>query len=232
MTLSLVAHDTRTGHVGVAVMTAMVGAGKLITYVRPGVGAVATQSHINPYLAHGALDLVQRGVAAPEALERMLATDPARTARQAGVVDLHGGAASATGTEPHDWKGHRTGSHDGGGWACQGNRLAGSEVLDAMVEAFLATPERSLVERFLDVLAAGAAAGGDTKGHLSANIVVMDREVYPLWDLRVDHHEDPLAEIHELYEVTRTKLAPQIAEMPRRDDFVGGLPLEQIVRSG
>jgi uncharacterized Ntn-hydrolase superfamily protein len=223
MTFSLVAHDPRTGMVGAGAMTAMVGVGKLVPWARPEVGVAATQAFINPYLALDALDLVEAGRSAREALDELIAADPGRVGRQVGVVDTRGGSASWTGDRPDDWKGHRTGTTDaGGGWACQGNRLAGPRVLDDAVEAFLAEPDEDLVLRLLRALQAGEDAGGDTKGHLSATVYVMDREAYPLWDLRVDHAEDPMDALWDLHGVVAEKLMWQIDKMPTRDDPVGG----------
>lgn len=222
MTYSLAAHCPRTGQVGVAAMTAMVGVGKLVTHATPGVGAAASQAFMNPYLAIDGLRRLAEGDSATAALDDLVAADPGASGRQFGLVDTHGGAAAWTGDKPEDWKGHRTGSAGGGGWACQGNRLAGPEVLDAAVEAFLADTERDLVHRLIAAIDAGEAAGGDTKGHNSATVYVMDTEEYPLWDLRADAEDDPLAHLHRMLDVFEDRLADQIAKMPTRADPLGG----------
>jgi uncharacterized Ntn-hydrolase superfamily protein len=133
VTFSLVAVDRRTGQVGVGAMTAMLGVGKLVSHARAGVGAAASQAYMNPYLALDGLDLIEAGIPADEALAQLIHADPGAAGRQFGLVDLQGRSASHTGTAPEDWKGHRTGE----GYACQGNRLAGPEVVDAAVAAFL-----------------------------------------------------------------------------------------------
>jgi uncharacterized Ntn-hydrolase superfamily protein len=221
VTFSLVAVDPRTGQVGVAAMTAMLGVGKLVAYARAGVGAAASQAYMNPYLAIDGLDMMAKGTPADEALAQLLAVDPGVAGRQFGMVDRHGRSASHTGDAPKDWKGHRTGP----GYACQGNRLAGPQVLDAAVEAFHADDGRPLVERLLAALRAGEEAGGDTKGHHSATVLVMDTEAYPLWDLRIDDAEDPLAEIEQLHRRFEDRLLWQIERMPTREDPMGGFDL-------
>jgi uncharacterized Ntn-hydrolase superfamily protein len=222
VTFSLVAVDRRTGQVGVAAMTAMLGVGKLVSHARAGVGAAASQAYMNPYLALDGLDMMEKGTPADEVLQQLLAVDPGVAGRQVGIVDLQGRSAAHTGDVPKDWKGHRTGA----GYACQGNRLAGPQVLDAAVEAFLGDPERALVERLLAALRAGEAAGGDTKGHHSATVLVMSTEAYPLWDLRIDDADDPLTEIEQLHRRFAERLLWQIEKMPTRENPLGGFDLE------
>ncbi len=229
MTYSLVAHDPRTGQVGVAAMTAMVGVGKLVSHARSGTGAAASQAFMNPYLALDGLDRLAEGAGARETLDRLIAVDPGSVGRQFALVDTDGGSAAWTGDEPDEWKGHRTGtSGEGGGWACQGNRLAGPQVLDSAIAIFLADPGRPLVERLLAALDAGERAGGDTNGHRSAALLVMSTEAYPLWDLRIDHGENPLGDLHRLYEVVDENLAWQIEKMPTRDNPLGEYDFDDV----
>jgi uncharacterized Ntn-hydrolase superfamily protein len=218
VTFSLVAHDPTTGHVGVAAMTGVPGVGKLVAHARAQRGAAASQAMMNPYLAFDSLELLAEGCTAEEALRQVIDADPGREGRQLGVVDVHGGSVSYTGSLPEDDKGHRTGPHV----ACQGNRLAGPEVLDAAVAAYLATADQPLAERFLAALEAGEDAGGDSMGHRSATLVVMGTELYPLWDLRIDDSDDPLQELHERHDTFAEELLPEILKLPTRDDPLGG----------
>ena len=227
MTFSLVAHCPRTGQVGVAAMTAMLGVGKLVSHASPQVGAAASQAIMNPYLAIDGLRLLGEGATAEEALATVVGADPGANGRQLGIVDVRGGAATHTGDAPEDWKGGRTGVADGGGaWACQGNRLAGPEVLDAAVGAFLARPGDDLVRRLIAALDAGEGAGGDTKGHHSAAVYVMETEEYPLWDLRVDDADDPLRELHDRLEAFEERLIGQIRKLPTRADPKGEIDVD------
>jgi len=97
MTFSLAVHDSHTGHVGVAAMTAMPSVGKLVGHARSKVGAAATQALVNPYLAFDGLDLLGEGIGASEVLATVIGNDPGRDGRQFGIVDVAGGSASYTG---------------------------------------------------------------------------------------------------------------------------------------
>jgi uncharacterized Ntn-hydrolase superfamily protein len=222
MTFSLVAHDPVTGHLGVTAMTGMPGVGKLVAHARAQLGAAASQAMMNPYLAFDGLEALGKGVSAEEALQQLIEADPGREGRQFGLVDARGGAAAYTGSLPDDWKGHRIRPH----LACQGNRLAGPEVLDDAIEAFLDHEGEPLVERFLAALDAGEAAGGDTMGHRSATVVVMGTELYPIWDIRIDASDDPLRELHERHDTFAEELIPEILMLPTRDDPLGGFDYE------
>jgi uncharacterized Ntn-hydrolase superfamily protein len=222
MTFSLTAVDPVAGHVGVAAMTAMPGVGKLVAHASPKVGAAASQAMVNPYLAFDGLELLSRGMPADRALDRVIAEDPGREGRQLGLVDFQGRSSAHTGALPEDHKGHRTGPYH----ACQGNRLAGPEVLDAAVEAYLERDGQPLVERLLAAIDAGEDQGGDTLGHRSATILVMSDQLYPLWDIRIDDAEDPLRELHERYEGFAEELLPEILMLPTREDPLGGFDYE------
>jgi uncharacterized Ntn-hydrolase superfamily protein len=217
VTFSLVVSDPTTGHVGVAAMTAMPGVGKLVAHARPRLGAAASQAMMNPYLAFDGLELLGEGVPADEAVQRLIEQDPGREGRQLGLVDRHGRSASYTGSLPEDWKGHRTGPH----FACQGNRLAGAEVLDAAVAAYHDLEDRPLAERLVAALDAGQDQGGDRMGHRSATLVVMGDEAYPIWDIRIDDSDDPLRDLHERYRTFAEDLIPEILMLPKRDDPLG-----------
>ncbi len=218
VTYSLVAVCPRTAQVGVAAMTATMGVGRFVSHAWPRVGAAASQAFMNPYLAIDGLTLLAEGMDAMEVCETLVADDPGRDGRQFGLVALNGMAAAWTGPATGAWKGHRTGA----GWACLGNQLAGPEVIDAAVEAFLTRPEDDLVVRLLAALDAGEDAGGDRRGHRSATIYVVDTEEYPLWDLRVDQAEGPLPALHRLYHAYERDLLEQVRRMPTRRDPIGG----------
>jgi uncharacterized Ntn-hydrolase superfamily protein len=224
VTFSLVARCPRTGHVAVGALTAMVGVGKLACHASAQIGAVATQATTNPYLAYDALHLLAAGRPADEALAMVLAADPGREVRQVGLVDARGRVAVHTGNLTLDWSGHLVGD----GCAAQGNRLVGPQTLSATVEAFLARPDLDLAERVLQALEAGEATGADREGARSATLTVMGDQLYPLWDLRVDHAPDPAAELRRLHRELEQRLLPHIARMPTRDDPLGQAAREQL----
>lgn len=219
-TFSIAARCARTGRLGVAVSTAVPAVGALCPFVRAGVGAVATQSWVNPYLALEALDRMAAGASATEALDAALGGDDARHLRQVGVVDAAGRSASWTGEGCTSWAGQILGS----GLAIQGNMLVGEATLTTMRDAFLGSDTEELDERLMRALEAGQAAGGDKRGRQSAALSIHDREAYPWLDLRVDEHARPVDELRRILGIARFQLRPFLDGMPRRGSPATGLP--------
>jgi uncharacterized Ntn-hydrolase superfamily protein len=211
-TFSLTARCPRTGQFGVAVATRVPAVGAAVPHARARVGAIATQAWTNPYIGLDGLDLLAQGGSAAQVVAAILAWDPDRERRQFAVVDATGGVAAHTGAETHEHAGHRLGD----GFVAAGNLLAGPAVLDAMVTAFTKQPEEELQVRLLAALAAGQAAGGDTRGKQSAALKVVDREDYAFVDLRVDDHADPIPELHRVYAVWNEQLRPHLAARATR----------------
>jgi uncharacterized Ntn-hydrolase superfamily protein len=218
-TFSIVAHCPRTNKLGVAVATAVPAVGAMCPYVRSGVGAVSTQSWVNPYLAIEALRLMESGMSGPRALEAVLAADAARDLRQIGVVDADGRAAAWSGQACTPWFGHIVDAH----FAVQGNMLMGEATVSAMAAAFRAGAEEDLAERLLRAIEAGQAAGGDKRGKQSASLRVHHGEDYPLLDLRVDEHAAPIAELRRVYAIAQLQLVPFVEGMPKRGQPAGAL---------
>jgi uncharacterized Ntn-hydrolase superfamily protein len=215
LTFSIAARCARTGQLGVATSSKALAAGALVPYVRPGVGAIASQSFVNPYLGIDGLALLAKGEKAATALATLVETDRGRDIRQVAIVDASGGTAAYTGAQCIDWAGH----HPGDGYICLGNILVGEAVVRAMADEFEASAAADLPERLMRVLEAGQEAGGDRRGRQSAGIVVYAEEEYPLCDLRVDDHADPILELRRVYEVYKAEELPFLRVMPRRSDF-------------
>lgn len=209
-TFSITARCQRTGELGVAVSTKVPAVGMLCPFVQSKVGAVATQSWVNPYLGIWGLEYLASGHTARETLEYLKSRDAGIEGRQLGIVDSAGGSAAFTGSECDTWNGDLTGPN----YAIAGNMLVGSETLEAMRVDFEGDDSRPLAERLLAALAAGQAAGGDKRGRQSAAVKVYSTEAYPALDLRVDEHPDPVAELQRVYEVARTDLVPLIEMLP------------------
>ena len=220
MTFSIVAHCPRTGQLGVAVSTAVPAVGAMCPYVKAGVGAVSTQSWVNPYLAIEALELMAQGRSGPDALTAVLERDNAKDLRQIGLVDAQGRAASWSGQGCTDWFGHIVDPH----FAVQGNMLVGEGTITAMAAAFRGSETLDLAERMLLSLEAGQAAGGDKRGRQSASLNVYANEDYALLDLRVDEHAYPVAELRRVYTIARLQLSPFIEGMPKKNAGAGALP--------
>ena len=221
-TFSIAARCPRTYMFGVAVSTAVPGVGGICPFVRPGVGAVSTQSWVNPYLGIDGIELLARGISAQAALDKLIAEDPGRDVRQLGIVDKDGGSAAWSGPNCTTWFGHVTGPD----FSAQGNMLTGEATITAMAEAFVKHADLELPERLVAVLEAGQAAGGDKRGRQSAAVKVMHKEDYPYVDLRVDEHPDPVAELRRVFEVARHQYLPFVAGMPTRANPIGALPDE------
>ena len=115
--------------------------------------------------------LLRQGLSAEEVVRRLTEADDGRAERQVGVVDAQGRAATYTGSGCHDWAGGRTGE----GYAAQGNILVSEATVDALAETFEAATG-TLAQRLLESLAAGQAAGGDSRGQQSAALLVVERD--------------------------------------------------------
>ena len=222
-TFSIVARCPRSGALGVAVASAVPAVGSICPYIRPAIGAVSTQSWVNPYLAIDILAALEAGATAKTALASALAGDTDRDQRQIGVVDAAGEASSWTGAECTSWAGDTLGP----GYAVQGNMLVGPDTLAAMEEAFLSTADAELSQRLMSALEAGDIAGGDRRGKQSAALKVFEVDDYPMIDLRVDDSDGPIVELRRIFAIARAQLSPFISGMPSRDDRP---PLSQAVK--
>ncbi len=211
-TFSIVAVDTTTGEIGVAVQSKFPNVRFMVPTVKAGVGAVATQSFAR--LAYGpeGIALMAEGATAEEALRISMRNDPNPPVRQVGMVDARGNAATFTGAEAFDWRGGRVGGSDaiaeagvvavGHGYAAQGNILVSQETVDAIAETFEASTG-TLAQRLTAALVAGGRAGGDKRGEQSAALVVHRGGAgYDGSDVVVDisvyDHPTPLAELERL----------------------------------
>ncbi|MEU0077752.1 DUF1028 domain-containing protein [Micromonospora tulbaghiae] len=200
MTFSLVARSADGRLYGVAVASRFLAAGALVPAAEALVGAVATQAHANLAYRAQALAMLRTGVSATDAVAGLVAADPGRDDRQLAVVGATGDGATWTGPRCHPWAGGQAGY----GWAAQGNILTGPQVIDALRDAWLARDDLPFPQRMLAALTAGDAAGGDRRGRQSAAILVVQRHGGyagtgdELVDLRVDDHDDPVAELRRL----------------------------------
>ena len=213
MTYSIVARDPATGHLGVAAQSCYFALGSVLPWARAGVGAVATQSMVDPAYGPRCLDLLAGGAGAAEALERVRAADEGREVRQVGLVDASGAVASFTGSLCID----EVSQADGDGFTAQANMMAGPGVCEAMAAAF-EQRTGSLATRLLAALVAAEGKGGDARGQMSAALIVVEGERHPhpwqgvLTDVRVDHHPDPLRELARLTRVAEAYHLCDVAE--------------------
>jgi uncharacterized Ntn-hydrolase superfamily protein len=200
-TYSIVARDPETGELGAAVQSHWFSVGSLCIWARPGVGAVATQSIVEPAYGPDALDRLAAGASAPETLPALLATDELEAMRQVAVIDAQGRIAAHTGADCIAYAAHVTGANH----SCQANMMLNETVPAAMSAAFSAA-RGTLAERLMAALEAAQAEGGDVRGSQSAAMVVVGAEGEP-WrrtvDLRVEDHPAPLKELGRLLVLRR-----------------------------
>jgi len=216
-TYSIVARDAATGELGVAVQSHWFSVGGLVPWAEAGVGAVATQSLVDPSYGPLGLALMRAGKSAPEALAALLAADAQREVRQVGMVDARGEVATHTGRLDIPMAGGQAGR----GYVVQANLMGKATVWPAMARAFEAAAG-DLAARLLAALDAAEAEGGDIRGRQSAALlVVKGRSSGRPWadkvfDLRVEDHPDPLAELRRLVQLQRA-----YNHMSAGDDCVG-----------
>ena len=203
-TYSIVARDAATGHLGVAVQSHYFGVGAVVPWAESGVGVVATQSFLNVGYGPGGLAAMRAGRTAEDALAEALARDPERHLRQVAMVDAAGHVAAHTGELCVAAAGHLTGD----GFSVQANLMASAEVWPAMAQAYEAS-SGDLADRLIAALDAAQAAGGDLRGQQSAALVVVGGERLErpwegrVFDLRVEDHPMPLAELRRLVRLAR-----------------------------
>lgn len=212
-TFSIAAYDPDEQAFGVGVASKFLAVGAVVPWVRAGVGAIATQAHANVPFGTRGLSLLEAGSSAQETLDTLLRDDLLREHRQVGIVDRKGRSAAHTGSQCFAWAGHRT--HEG--FTCQGNILAGAQVVEAMADAYRSA-RGELADRLLATLVAGDDAGGDRRGKQGAAIYVArpnggyggDNDRY--LDLRVDDDPAPLARLAALLDLHHLYFAPPKVE--------------------
>lgn len=226
-TYSIVAYDPETGDMGVAVQSHWFSVGTLVTWAEAGVGAIATQSFVNPAFGPQGLALLKTGLSAEKVVEVLISTDEGRDFRQLAVIDCRGNAASYTGTKCIQAAGNQVGEN----YSVQANLMDNVEVWPAMAKAFEES-SGPLAERLLIALEAAEKVGGDIRGKQSAALLVVsgtptgnswqDRKV----DIRVEDHAEPLVElrriwnVHQAYEFMNAgDLAVEYGEMEKAGEL-------------
>ena len=217
MTWSIIAKDSTSGQIGIAVATKFFAVGALVPHIAPGIGGIATRALVNPYYGIDGLKLLREGKTPQDILDSLIGADSGAESRQLHIMDNLGRIAAHTGRECIDWCGHLGGD----GFSIAGNMLAGSRVLDDTAKAFIANASRPFPQRLLASMRAGEAAGGDKRGKQSAALLIHDTEDWPALDLRVDDHPDPLAELERLEQVSRERWAHFRKFLPSRENPAG-----------
>lgn len=201
-TFSVVARDPSNGDFGIIVQSKFPAVGSVVPWAKAEVGAIVTQAWANVSYGPRGLDLLIAGKTASETLKILLKDDSGAQHRQVSIVDQDGHVVAHTGKECMNWAGHYVGD----GFACQGNILAGKDVVSNMATAYEKT-EGDLIDKLFATLNAGQNAGGDRRGMQSAAILVVrkeggyeggnDRYV----DVRVDEHPTPIKELERIFKI-------------------------------
>ena len=203
-TFSIVARDPATGELGVAVQSHWFSVGPIVPWAEAGVGAVATQSFVDPSYGKNGLDLMRAGKSAPDTLKELLAKDEGREVRQVAMIDAQGRVDAWTGKNDIQAAGHIVGTN----FSVQANLMLNDKVWPAMARAF-ENAKGDLADRMLAALDAAQAVGGDIRGRQSAAmIVVTGKPTGQAWkdrtfDLRVDDSPEPLVELRRLVKLQR-----------------------------
>lgn len=201
-TYSIVARDTVTGEMGVAVQSHWFSVGSIVSWGKAGVGVVATQSFVNPSFGPRGLNLLENGLTPKMAVESLLELDEGRDVRQLAILDVHGNVEAYTGKSCIDAAGHQIGDN----FSVQANLMEKNTVWPAMAKAF-ENSSGSLAERMLVAMEAAQNEGGDIRGKQSvAILVVKEKSSGNSWedrvvDLRVEDHENPLSEMRRILNI-------------------------------
>ncbi len=203
-TYSIVARDSITGEMGVAVQSHWFSVGSLVAWGEAGVGVVATQSFINPSFGPRGLALLKQGLTPEQVVKLLTDADEGRDVRQLAVLDAQGRVAAYTGKNCIPEAGHITGKN----FSVQANLMLKNTVWKAMANAFENT-KAPLAERMIAALEAAQNEGGDIRGKQSAAIlVVKGKSTGKVWadrliDLRVEDHPEPVKELKRLLKIHR-----------------------------
>lgn len=203
-TYSIVARDAETGQLGVAVQSHWFSVGSVVSWAEPGVGAVATQSFVDPDYGPLGLQLMRAGKTAGQALGALLEIDEHANVRQIGMIDAQGNVANHTGDMSIDEHCEIAGE----GFTIQANLMWKSTVCEAMLDAYESS-DSDLAARLMRALEAAEAEGGDIRGRQSTALLVVsgDRSLPPwggrMFDLRVEDHPEPLVELRRLLTMNR-----------------------------
>jgi uncharacterized Ntn-hydrolase superfamily protein len=203
-TYSIVAHDAATGQMGVAVQSHWFSVGSIVTWAEAGVGAIATQSFVDPAYGPRGLELMKSGLSAEQALEALVKVDEGRDVRQVAFVDVEGRVATHTGAKCIKDAVH----HVGEGYSVQANMMLNDKVVPAMAKAY-ETTKGDLAERLMAALEAAQTAGGDIRGKQSAAMLIVKGEstgrswADRVLELRIEDHPTPIVEMRRLLKVHR-----------------------------
>ncbi len=203
-TYSIVARDTVTGEMGVAVQSHWFSVGSLVTWGKAGVGVVATQSFVNPSFGPRGLNLLENGLTPKMAVQTLLDMDTGKEVRQLAILDAKGNVDAYTGSNCIAEAGHIVGDN----FSVQANLMEKKSVWPAMAKAFK-NSQGTLAERMLVAMEAAQQEGGDIRGKQSAAILVVKAKATgnkwedQIIDLRIEDHKYPIVEMKRLLKINK-----------------------------
>jgi uncharacterized Ntn-hydrolase superfamily protein len=202
MTFSIIGRCPNSGQFGAATATSNIAVGARVAHCAAGIGAVLTQHRTDPRLGPRGLDLLRSGCSAQEAVDALVASTPHAHWRQVAVLDSVGRTAVYSGARSRPEVSDVAAEN-----VCAiGNMLANIRVSAAMLRRYSTEPTAPLAERLMRALEEGLAAGGEYGPVRSAHLVVVGQETFPLVDLRIDWHDNPIAELRSLW----NRFAPEM----------------------
>lgn len=206
MTFSIAARCGRTGMVGVAISSSSPAVASRCAHVRAGVGAACSQNITDPRLGTRLLDLIESGLAAEDAIADVARAEQNIAYRQLTAVGLAGAPAVYSGARALGTFGSAVGDDA----VAAGNLLAGPGVPRAMIRSYQENAGADLPDRLIRAISAGLGAGGEAGPVRSAGLLVAGRVPWPIADLRVDWHGDPVGELRTLWELWRPQMTDYI----------------------
>lgn len=226
MTWSIVAKDEQTGAFGILCASKALAVGAVVPYGAGRTGVLATQAFANPFFGVDGLRMLQEGCSSQHVVATLSASDDGRDHRQLHVIDREGHPAAYTGSACIDWSGSVAGPHV----SVAGNMLAGPQVVEATLNAYLAAPALDFDERLIAAMEAGEEAGGDKRGRQSCSIRIWSEAPFPSFDLRVDDHPEPLKELRRLWRLAHQGYVPFQRALPSRSSPAGCTDREAVYR--
>jgi uncharacterized Ntn-hydrolase superfamily protein len=227
MTYSIVARDTVSGDIGIAVASRFFACGSLVPHVSAN-AAIASQAFVNPLWGIEGLPRLVAGEDPQAILDDFVARDAGQAMRQAHLLAPDGAIVQHTGADCVPWCGHVSGPDV----SVAGNMLVGPAVVEETLAAFLDHKELPFVDRLLVAMQAGEDAGGDRRGRQAAALLIHSGQPYPSVDLRVDDHADPLSELRRLKAVSEerfTIFATGIATVQNFSGTTDRAPIDEAI---
>lgn len=214
MTFSLIARDEKTGMFGIGIATSSIAVGNRCPWARARVGAVTSQHRSDIRLGPKGLDFLGAGLSAEETVRRLIEESEFPDQRQVAAIDRHGRTAFFCGPKIPS----TNAGFEGVNCVSTGNVIANPDVPKAMVRYFEGAAGVPFVEKLLGAIDAGLAAGGETQPIMSAALLVVDEQDWPLVDLRVDLEPQPQAKLRQLWEAYEPQLEHFIVQVLRPND--------------